>query len=44
MGKKHFAEEQIALAWRQAEAGTSVAEIIMRFIRKQSAQCCATFQ
>jgi putative transposase len=28
MGKKHFTEEQIAFALRQAESGTSVAEII----------------
>lgn len=28
MGKKHFTEEQIAFALRQAEPGTSVAEII----------------
>ena len=30
MGKKHFTEEQIAFALRQAEAGTSVAEIIRK--------------
>ena len=29
-GKKHFTEEQIAFALRQAEAGTSVAEIVRR--------------
>jgi putative transposase len=28
MGKKHFTEEQIAFALRQAESGTSVAEVI----------------
>jgi hypothetical protein len=28
MGKKHFREEQIAFVLRQAESGTSVAEII----------------
>jgi len=27
MGKKHFAEEQIAYALRQQEAGTAVAEL-----------------
>jgi putative transposase len=31
MGKKHFSEEQIAFALRQAESGTSVAEIIRKF-------------
>jgi len=30
MGKKHFTEEQIALALRQAESGTSVAEVIRK--------------
>jgi len=30
MGKKHFTEEQIAFALRQAEAGTSAAEIIRK--------------
>jgi putative transposase len=30
MGKKHFTEEQIAFALRQAEAGTSVAEVIRK--------------
>jgi putative transposase len=30
MGKKHFTEEQIAFALRQAESGTSVAEIIRK--------------
>jgi putative transposase len=30
MGKKHFSEEQIAFALRQAESGTSVAEIIRK--------------
>jgi putative transposase len=30
MGKKHFIEEQIAFALRQAESGTSVAEIIRK--------------
>jgi predicted DNA-binding transcriptional regulator YafY len=30
MGKKYFTEEQIAFALRQAEAGTSVAEIIRK--------------
>jgi hypothetical protein len=30
MGKKHFTEEQIAFALRQAEAGTPVTEIIRR--------------
>ena len=30
MGKKHFLEEQIAFASRQAESGTSVAEIIRK--------------
>lgn len=30
MGKKNFTEEQIAFALRQAESGTSVAEVIRR--------------
>ena len=30
MGKKHFTEEQIAFALRQAESGTSLAEIIRK--------------
>jgi putative transposase len=30
MGKKHFSEEQIAFALRQAESGTLVAEIIRK--------------
>jgi len=30
MGKKHLSEEQIAFALRQAESGTSVAEIIRK--------------
>lgn len=30
MGKKLFSEEQIAFALRQAESGTSVAEIIRK--------------
>ena len=30
MGKKNFSEEQIAFALRQAELGTSVAEIIRK--------------
>jgi len=30
MGKKHVTEEQIAFALRQAESGTSVAEIIRK--------------
>jgi putative transposase len=30
MGKKHFTEEQIAFALRQAESGTPVAELIRR--------------
>jgi putative transposase len=30
MGKKHFTEEQIAFALRQAESGSSVAEIIRK--------------
>ena len=30
MGKKHFTEEQSAFALRQAESGTSVAEIIRK--------------
>jgi len=30
MGKKHFAEVQIAFARRQAESGTSVAEIVRK--------------
>ena len=30
MGKKHFTEEQIAFALRQAEWGTSVAEVIRK--------------
>ena len=30
MGKKHFIEEQIAFVLRQAESGTSVAEIIRK--------------
>jgi len=30
MGKKHFTEEQIAFALRQAESGTSVPEIIRK--------------
>jgi putative transposase len=37
MGKKHFSEEQIAFALRQAESGTSVAEIIRKLgISEQS--------
>ena len=31
MGKKNFSEEQIAFALRQAESGTSVAEVIRKF-------------
>jgi putative transposase len=30
MGKKHFSEEQIAFALRQAESGTSVGEVIRK--------------
>jgi putative transposase len=30
MGKKHFSEAQIAFALRQAESGTSVAEVIRK--------------
>jgi putative transposase len=30
MGKKNFTEEQIAFALRQAESGTSVAEVIQK--------------
>jgi putative transposase len=30
MGKKHFTEEQIAFALRQAESGTAVAKIIRK--------------
>jgi transposase-like protein len=30
VGKKHFMEEQIAYALRQAESGTSVAEVIRK--------------
>jgi hypothetical protein len=30
MGKKHFTEEQIAFALRQAESGTAVAEIVRK--------------
>ena len=30
MEKKHFSEEQIAFVLRQAESGTSVAEIIRK--------------
>jgi putative transposase len=30
MGKKHFSEEQIAFALRQAESGTAVAEIVRK--------------
>jgi len=30
MGKKHFSEEQITFALRQAESGTLVAEIIRK--------------
>jgi putative transposase len=30
MGKKHFTEEQIAFALRQAESGTSVAGVIRK--------------
>jgi putative transposase len=30
MGKKHFTGEQIAFALRQAESGTSVAEVIRK--------------
>lgn len=30
MGKRHFTEEQIAFALRQAESGTSVAEMIRK--------------
>ena len=30
MGKKHFTEEQIAFALRQAESGTSVGEVIRK--------------
>jgi putative transposase len=30
MGKKHVTEEQIAFALRQAESGTSVAEVIRK--------------
>jgi putative transposase len=30
MGKKHFTEKQIAFTLRQAESGTSVAEVIRK--------------
>jgi len=30
VGKKHFMEEQIAFALRQAESGTSLAEVIQK--------------
>jgi hypothetical protein len=30
MGKKHFTEEQIAFALRQAESGTAVAKVIRK--------------
>jgi putative transposase len=30
MGKKHFTEEQIAFALRQADSGTAVAEIVRK--------------
>jgi len=30
MGKKHFSEEQIAFTLKQAESGTSVAEVIRK--------------
>ena len=30
MGKKHFSEERIAFALRQAESGTAVAEIVRK--------------
>ena len=30
MGKKHFSEEQISFALRQAESGTTVAEIVRK--------------
>ena len=30
MGKKHFSEEQIAFALRQADSGTAVAEIVRK--------------
>ena len=30
MGKKHFSEEQIAFALRQAESGTAVTEIVRK--------------
>ena len=30
MGKKHFTEDQIAFALRQAESGTSLAEILRK--------------
>jgi putative transposase len=37
MGKKHFTEEQIAFALRQAESGTSLAEILRKLgIGKQT--------
>jgi putative transposase len=30
MGKKHFSEEQIAFALRQADSGTAVTEIVRK--------------
>jgi putative transposase len=37
MGKKHFSEEQIAFALRQAESSTPVAEIVRKLgISKQT--------
>jgi putative transposase len=39
MGKKHFTEEQIAFALRQAESGTSVAEVIRKLGLVQHSFC-----
>lgn len=37
MGEKHFTEEQIAFALRQADSGTSVAEAIRKFAISEQA-------
>jgi putative transposase len=40
MGRKHYTEEQIAFALRQAESGTPVAEIIRRLgVSEQTFYC-----
>jgi hypothetical protein len=36
MGKKHFTEEQIACALRQAESGTSVADLSLDDSKEES--------